>query len=470
MNWDEYVRHSVAATDWIANYHRSIDKQPVRSQATPGDTSKLLPASAPEEGEDFAQILADFEKLVPPGLTNWLHPRFFAYFPANADASSMIAEQLAAGMNAQCMLWQTSPVGTEMELRMVDWLRDLCALPSSWTGSLHDTASSSTLVAVLVARERALDWKGIEHGLAGGPRLRFYGTAHAHASVPKALWIAGIGKDNFVQVGCDAEGSADLQAMCAAIAADRDAGMLPAGIIAVVGSTSTGVSDKLRPLGELAREQGLHYHVDAAWAGAAMICPELRGLIDGAELADSYVFNPHKWLSTNIDCSVLLYSDADAVKRTLSAQPDYLRTRHAQGVTDFSTISLHLGRRFRALKLWFVLRSLGAKGLRCIIRNHIAWAHEAAGMLAADSRFCIVTGPELSLFTFRLTDGGRRSQEDDARTQRLLEIINNDGFTYMTGTETGGRSVIRMQVGSNSATREHVLASVARVTELADRV
>ena len=467
MDWKEYERQSGAVAAWIADYHQNIRDLAVRSAVKPGDISRCLTAQAPEEGEDFDAIMADFARIIPKGLTHWLHPRFFAYFCATADASSMLAEQLAAGLNSQGMLWQTAPAATELEFRMVAWLRDLCGLPTSWTGSLHDSASSSTLIAILVARERALVWHGNENGLASTRQLRFYSSPHAHASVAKALGIAGIGRSNLVPIEGDCRGSIDPEILARKIREDRAAGLLPAGIIATVGATATGLSDRLRPLGELARTCDLYFHVDAAWAGSAMICPENRGLIDGLELADSYVFNPHKWLAVNVDCSVLLVKDLAQVERTLAMTADYLHSPQLEDITDLSNVSLHLGRRFRALKLWFVLRSLGARGLRKMIREHISWATDAAAVLNEDGRLELACPPHLALVCFRIADRGTDSNRTDADTVRLLDKINNDGFTYLSPATVDDRPAIRFAVGANSTTRADVLASVARIRKLA---
>ena len=469
MNTDEYRRWSQAATDWIAAYRSGLREHPVRAQIEPGSILAQLPSSAPEQGEDFSAIFADFEKLVPPGLTHWQHPRFFAYFPANSSMPSVIAEQLTAAIAANCMLWQTSPVGTEMEIRMLEWLRELCGLPS-WQGVIQDSASSGTLAAVLTAREKALDWEGNQQGLSAQPRLRMYYSAHAHSSVPKAVMLAGIGRDNAVAIGLDANGSMDAAKLEAAIAADREAGLLPAAVLATVGATSTGDADDLEQLGAIVQRHKLYGHVDAAWAGAAALCPEHRGLLAGLEQWDSYLFNPHKWLGTNFDLSAHYLKDPAAQIKTFGSQPDYLRTEDRDTPADFSSWTAPLGRRFRALKLWFVLRSYGAEGLRAMLRDHIAWAGEAEQQLASQPGFRICGPRRLSLFLFRHEPEGLDAEGLNAHNARLLQAINDDGFLYLTQTRLGEDYALRFQIGSTTAARDDVLASIKRIVHLAGQV
>ncbi|MBF2734825.1 MAG: aspartate aminotransferase family protein [Betaproteobacteria bacterium AqS2] len=467
MDEAEYRKWAAAAAEWTAAYRAGLREMPVRAQIEPGSVLAQLPAAAPEQGEDFAQIFADFERLVPPALTHWQHPRFFAYFPANATMPSVIAEQLTAAIAANCMLWQTSPAGTEMEIRMLEWLSGLCGLPASWQGVIQDSASSGTLAAVLTARERATGWQGNEAGLAGGPPLRMYYSRHAHASVPKAIMLAGLGRANAVAIDLDADGAMDAGALERAIEADRAAGMKPAGVVATVGATSTGDADGLAATGAVVRRHGLYGHVDAAWAGSAALCPEHRGLLDGLEQWDSYLFNPHKWLGTNFDLCAHYLKDPAAQIRTFGAQPDYLQTAGVEQPADFSSWTAPLGRRFRALKLWFVLRSYGAEGLRTMIRNHVAWAEEAERALAAQPGFAICAPRRLSLFLFRHEPAGLGDAALDEHNARLLEAINDDGFLYLTQTRLAGRYALRLQVGAAAATRDDVLASVERIAEIA---
>lgn len=442
-DWPGFARHAARVADWGARYHQTLSDRPVRAPLTPGATRALLPARPPETGAPMDAILDDLDRVVMPGMTHWQHPRFFAYFPANATPPSMLADFVAAIIAPQCMLWQTAPAATEMEEVMIDWLRQALALPEGWRGVIQDSASSATLAAVLAMRERALDWAGNAQGLSGQPRLRIYASRAAHSSVERAARVAGLGSDNLValpQTG--ALRGIDPAALRAAIAADRAAGFLPAGLVACTGATGCGASDDLAAVLSIARAEGLFTHVDAAWAGAAMICPEWRSLWAGVEQADSVVMNPHKWLGAQFDCTAHFLRDPATLTRTLSMTPEYLKTYGAEGHVDFSDWSVPLGRRFRALKLWFVLRHYGLEGLRGMIRQHIAWAQALHDALAADARFQIVTPPVLSLFTFRLAG------QDDAAQLAYVQRLNDDGRVYLTQTRLDGRIAIRFQAGS----------------------
>jgi len=460
QDWDAFAAHGRELIDWGAAYHRGLRDRPVRAQVAPGQTLATLPQAPPETGEGVAAILADLDRVVMPGLTHWQHPRFFAYFPANAAPPSMLAEIAVAMLAPQCMLWQTSPAATEMETRMMEWLAQGLGVPG-FRGVIQDSASGATLAAMLVMRERALDWAGQRKGLSGQPRLRIYAPAAAHSSVERAAWIAGIGAENLVKLAGGARGGIGAAALKAAIATDRAAGFLPAGVVACVGATGAGESCDLRAVLEVARTEGLYSHVDAAWAGAAMICPELRGLWDGVDLADSVVVNPHKWLGAQFDCAAHFLREPEVLVRTLAIRPDYLLSMGAEGAVDYSEWSIPLGRRFRALKLWFVLRHYGLEGLRAMIRAHIAWAEELAARLAAHPRFEVVTTPVLSLFTFRLR--GR----DDTAQLAFLQQVNEDGRIYLTQTRLEGRVVIRFQVGAFATTGADVQAAFDVLTELA---
>ena len=465
MDHNDLREWSKRAADWAADYHATLRDRPVRAPTRPGAVAAALPDTAPEAAEPMERIFADFARLVPDDMTHWQHPRFFAYFPANSAPASMLAEQLATAISAQCMLWQTSPAATEMEIVMVRWLARALGLPERlWRGVIQDSASSATLSAVLTMRERALAWEGLAKGLSGMPRLRIYASAETHSSVDKAVRLAGIGQDNLVKVPTDASGSMDPGALARTIAADRTAGHVPAGLIACCGGTSTGAMDAIRPLVEVARAQDLYVHVDAAWAGSAMICPEFRPLWDGAEMADSVVFNPHKWLGATFDCSVQFLADPGPQIRTHALRPAYLATDGAEEITNFSEWTIPLGRRFRALKLWFLLRAYGLDGLRARIRDHVAWTAEAAAAIDALPGLSVVTPPRLGLFTFRFSPVG---QDADTATRALLAAINDDGRIYLTPTDIGGEAAIRFSVGQFDCTRDDVATAVAVIAEIA---
>lgn len=461
MDWPTFARWGTYISNWAATYHLTLRDRPVRAQTKPGQIAAQLAAAPPEQGVAMDIIMDDFDRIVMPGMTHWQHPRFFAYFPANAAPPSMLAEFLVTTLAAQCMLWQTSPAATEMETRMIDWLRQAIGLPETFTGVIQDSASSATLAAVLVMRERALDWQGNAKGLTGQSRLRIYCSDEVHSSVDRAIWVAGIGQDNLVRIPTKGPlRSMDPVALTAAITADRAAGLQPAGVIACTGGTGTGACDDIAAIVAVAQAQGLYTHVDAAWAGAAMICPEFRTLWAGIEAADSVVFNPHKWLGAQFDCSAHFIRDPAALVRTLAIQPEYLKTHGADGIINYSEWSVPLGRRFRALKLWFLLRSYGMADLRTRISNHVRWSQALCERLRATPGFTITTDPVLSLFTFR-------HQGDDAHNLDLVARINTDGRIYLTQTRVAGQIVIRFQVGQFDATEADVATAFDVITTLA---
>ncbi|MFC2969066.1 pyridoxal phosphate-dependent decarboxylase family protein [Acidimangrovimonas pyrenivorans] len=459
MDHDDLRDWSKRAADWGHAYHAGLRDRPVRARTKPGEIAAQLPGTAPEEPEDMETVFADFERIVPPGLTHWQHPRFFAYFPANAAPASMLAEQLANTIAAQGMLWQTSPAVTEVEQVMMAWLRDALGLAEHFTGTIHDSATTATLSAVLTMRERALDWAGLRAGLSGAPRLRLYASAETHSSVDKAARIAGIGQENLVKVPTDSTNAMKPGALAGAIRADQAAGHLPIGVVLCAGGTSIGAFDGIADCLAIARAEGLYSHVDAAWAGSAMICPEFRPLWAGVDGADSIVFNPHKWLGAQFDCSVQFLADPTPQVRTLGLRPTYLETIGEEEITNFNEWTVPLGRRFRALKLWFLLRAYGLSGLRQRIRNHVAWSRELCEVIRAMDGVEIVTEPSLSLFTFALTEG-------DAATEALLARINDDGRVYLTQTRAGGRFVIRVQVGQFDCSRDDVMCVAAVLREM----
>jgi aromatic-L-amino-acid decarboxylase len=448
MNHDDLRHWSKRAADWAHDYHANLRDKPVRAPLVPGAIARQLPLSPPEAAEPMETIFADFDRIVPPGLTHWQHPRFFAYFPANASPASMLAEQLANAIAAQGMLWQTSPAVTEIEQVMVDWLRQSLGLPDGFTGTIHDSATTATLSAILTMREQALNWAGLTKGLQGQQRLRIYASDQTHSSVDKAVRIAGIGQENLVKIATDASLSMVPEALTAAIAADHAAGFVPAGVVLCAGGTSVGAFDRMEECIKVAKASDLPVHVDAAWAGSAMICPEFRNLWAGVEGADSIVFNPHKWLGAQFDCAVQFLRDPGPQVKTLGLRPTYLETAGREEVVNFNEWTVPLGRRFRALKLWFTLRAYGLEGLRARIRNHVSWAQDLAVALSKLKGVEIVTQPALSLFTFALAD--------DVATEALLTRINDDGRIYLTQTRHQGRFVIRVQVGQFDCTAQDV--------------
>jgi aromatic-L-amino-acid decarboxylase len=469
MTAEEFREHGHRMIDWIANYHATIEERPVVPRVVPGEIRARLPRSIPESGEDFAAIFADVERWLVPGLVHWQSPNFFAYFPSNGSAPAILGELLSAGLGIQGMLWATSPAATELETHVLDQLADLLALPPAFRstatggGVIQDTASTATLSALLAARERATAGAANRSGCDG--RLVAYASSQAHSSIEKAVRIAGLGSDQLRAIEVDDALAMRPAALAAAIAADRARGQVPCFVCATVGTTSSLALDPLRPIGEICAGENLWLHVDAAMAGTAALCPELRSIHDGLELASSYVTNPHKWMVTTFDCTAFWVADRAALVGALGILPEYLKNAAtASGeVFDYRDWQIQLGRRFRALKLWFVLRTFGADALRALVRRHVALARELAGWIEADARFEIAAPPALNLVCFRL-------RASDEANRRLLESANATGDLYLTHTKLGGRYVLRLCVGQAKTEARHVRAAWRRLRELAAAV
>ncbi len=460
MDWDEFSDWGEKISQWAADYHKNIRDLPVRAQTKPGAITAQLAPTPPEQGEDMDGIMADFERIVMPGITHWQHPRFFAYFPSNAAPPSILADMLIATLSVQCMLWQTSPAATEMEGVMIDWLRQAMGLPDGFTGVIQDSASSATLSAVLTMRERATGWCGNREGLGGMGHLRIYCSEEVHSSIDRAAWVAGIGQNNLIKIGTHGpRHGIDCAELERRIAQDIAAGHRPAGIIGITGGTGIGASDDLEALLKVAKAHDLYTHLDAAWAGSAMLCPEFRAdFWPGVEGFDSIVFNPHKWLGTQFDCSVQFLKDPTQQLNTLKIEPEYLKTS-GDAVTNYSEWTIPLGRRFRALKLWFLIRSYGLENLRNRMRNHIKWAGELCEVLRGKDPFEIVTEPILSLFSFRIPG-------DDAAQQCFVDALNDDGRIYVTQGMHQGRKMIRFNVGHFGCTRDDVMMAADVMAEI----
>ena len=455
-----FRRHAHEVADWIADYFEKIESLPVRSQAAPGDLLAALPARAPEQAESMEQILDDFRQLIPPHMTHWQHPSFFAFFPANSSPPSVLAEMLTAGMAAQCMLWETSPAANELEARMMQWLQGLLGLPGGWRGVIQDSASGATLCAMLAAREKARKNTTVD-------RLAFYTSAEANSSVHKGARIAGFPLDCIRSIPTDERQAMKPRALAQAIEADRAAGLTPACVVITLGTTGTGAMDPLAEIGEICRREGVYLHVDAAWAGSALILPEYRRLLNGVENADSFVFNPHKWMFTNFDCSAHFLKDPESLQQSLSINPVYLQNTADEQITEYRDFGISLGRRFRALKLWFVIRAFGAGGLREKIRSHIEWAGALAREIDTAEDFELVTGPNLALITWRYAPRGASGQALDQLNERLLAAINSDGRLYLTRGSVNGRAVIRFSIGQTRTEERHVQAAWKTIKEIA---
>jgi len=439
--------------DWIADYFENVEKFPVLSTLGPGDIRKNLPAVPPARGEAMAGIFRDFERVIMPGVTHWQHPGWFAYFPANNSPASVLGEFLTAGLGAQCMVWQTSPAAAELEEVVLDWLRQMTGLPEGFSGVIQDTASTATLCALLSARERATGFESNDAGLRAP--LTVYASEEAHSSVDKGVKIAGYGKKNLRRIPTDGRFAVIPEKLEEAMIRDRDAGFVPACVVATVGTTSSGAIDPLRAVGEICRKLGAWFHVDAAWAGTAALLPEKRWILDGVELADSFVFNPHKWMATNFDCSAYFVKDPATLVRTFEIHPEYLKTDVDAKVNNYRDWGIQLGRRFRALKLWFVIRSYGVEGLQAMVREHLRLAALVKDWVDGDSRFELLAPVNLGLVCFRLADGRDESGHDELN-RRLLEQINASGRVFLTHTTLRGKYTLRLVVGQRTTEERHV--------------
>ena len=470
MTPDEFRRYGNAVIERIARYMEDVERYPVLSQAEPGSIRESLPRFPPEEGEAFADILRDIDSIIVPGLTHWQSPNFYAYFPANASGPSILGELSLIG------IWRTgNALGHQSGLHgtgthVLDWLAGLLGLPNAFLSSasgggvIQDSASSSTLTALIAARERASGGAINEYGNVDnhGRKLTVYTSQHAHSSIEKGMKIAGFGRRQLRLISTDDRHSMRAEALEAAITADRDAGATPAMVCATVGTTSSGAVDPVPAIGRICRHENVWLHVDAAHAGSATICPEHRDLIDGLEFADSYTFNPHKWLLTNFDCSCFWVADRDSLTSSLSVLPEYLRNRATEtgAVIDYRDWQVPLGRRFRALKLWFVIRHYGAKGLRAHVRRCVALANWFASQVERSETFQLAAPVSVGLVCFR-------HRESDAFNESLMNRLNRAGALYLTHTKLDGRVVLRLAVGATTTRQEHVAAAWAHIEETA---
>ena len=469
MTPDEFRRHGHAVVDWIADYYARVESFPVLAQVEPGRVRASLPQQAPEHGEPFEAILSDVEKLILPGITHWQSPNFFAYFPSNSSGPAILGELMSAGLAVQGMLWTTSPACTELETHVMDWLVYMLGLPrkflSSETGGgvIQDTASRSTLCALLAARERATQNASGQHGCDG--RLVAYASSQAHSSVAKGMMIAGLGAENLRVIDVDGEFAMRADALARQIGEDRRAGKIPCFVCATVGTTSSNAIDPVRAIGEICNQNGTWLHVDAAMSGAAALCPEFRHFQDGLELADSYCFNPHKWMFTNFDCDAFFVADRKALLNALSILPEYLRNKATESgaVIDYRDWQIPLGRRFRSLKLWFVIRHYGVEGLRHHIRRHVELAHQFADWVSDDTRFELGTPVPLNLVCFRHRAG-------DQFNEALMDRLNRSGHLYLTHTKLGGQFTLRLCVGQTHTEERHVKRAWERIREEAGKL
>jgi aromatic-L-amino-acid/L-tryptophan decarboxylase len=469
MTPDEFRRYGHAVVDWIADYHSRIESFPVLSQVKPGEVRASLPANPPSHGESFDAVLRDVENLILPGITHWQSPNFFAYFPGNASGPGILGDLLSSGLGVQGMLWSTSPACTELETHVLDWLVTMLGLPEKFLSSrsgggvIQDTASSAALCALLAGRERATNYVSNKKGCDG--RIVAYVSTQTHSSLQKAAMIAGIGVDNLRSIAVDENFAMLPDALVRQIETDKRAGLVPCFVCATVGTTSSNAMDPIPEIARVAQQHNLWLHVDAAMSGTAALCPEFRHLQNGVELADSYNFNPHKWMFTNFDCNSFWVADRKALIQTLSILPEYLRNQATESgaVIDYRDWHIQLGRRFRSLKLWLVIRHYGVEGLQHHIRRHVELAQQFASWVRSDQDFELAAPVPLNLVCFRHKAG-------DAANQSIMDRLNRSGDLFLTHTKLNGQLTLRLCVGQTNTQARHVERAWKRIREEAEKL
>jgi aromatic-L-amino-acid decarboxylase len=460
MTNQEFRTYAHELVDWMADYLQEVEHFPVRSTVAPGDIIGRIPLHPPSGGEPFGTIFADFRNTIVPGMTHWQHPSFFAYFPANNSPPSILAEMLTATMGAQCMSWATSPAATELEERMMQWLGEMTGLPPSFTGVIQDTASTATLCAILTARERKTEFRVNAEGFSRERRFTVYASTETHSSIERAVKIAGLGAAALRKLPVDERFAMVPEELERAIARDLALGFEPLCAVATIGTTGSTAIDPLKRLGEICSRHGIWLHVDAAYAGTALLLPEKRWMIEGIEFADSFVFNPHKWMFTNFDCSAYFARDAESLVRTFAILPEYLKTPEQDRVHNYRDWGIQLGRRFRALKLWFVIRSFGVEGLRERIRSHLAFAQSFSRNVGEAPDFELLAPVPLAAVCFRYHPAGTDDGTTlDTMNSALLDALNKSGRLFITHTRLNGRFALRLVASQTNVTQQHVDAA-----------
>lgn len=441
----------------MADYFEQVEEYPVKPDLKPGDILEQLPGSAPERAESFEDIFQDFKNIIIPGMTHWESPKFMAYFPANKSYPSVLAEMLTATLGAQCMSWVTSPAATELEERVMEWLGDMIGLPESFTGVIQDTASTATLTALLMAREQVTNFQVNERGFSGEQQYTAYCSSETHSSIEKDVKIAGFGRKNLRKVVVDEHYALDPENLEVLIRKDLEAGYKPACVIATLGTTGSTAIDPLQEIADICSRYEIFLHVDAAFAGTALLLPEMRDMIEGIEQVDAFVFNPHKWMFTNFDCSAFYVKDEALLVKTFEITPEYLKTPEDQRVKNYRDWGIPLGRRFRALKLWFVIREFGVEGLRSKIRHHLSLAQSQKSVIENDPDFELLAPVPLNTLCFRFHPRHISDEKKlDELNEQLLERINRTGKVFMTHTKLSGRYTIRMVIGNTNVVQRHV--------------
>jgi len=469
MTPEQFRKEGKKVIDWIADYYENIEKFPVLSQVRPGDIKSSLPEHPPLKGENIDDMMQDIDELIMPGITHWQSPNFFAYFNANTSLPSILGDMVSSGLGVQGMIWATSPAATELETRVLDWLAEMTGMPavykstSSGGGVIQDTASTSSLTALIAARERATNFQSNDKGVR--EKLVAYISTQTHSSVEKGVKIAGIGKDNLRLIGVDEKFAMRAELLERQIEIDRKEGYIPFFVCGTVGSTSSTAIDPIRKIGEICKKEKCWFHIDAAALGTAMVCPEFRHFIDGVELADSYSFNPHKWMFTNFDCNVFWVAKREELINTFSILPEYLRNKATESgeVFDYRDWHIQLGRRFRALKLWFVIRHYGVEGLQYHVRKHIEIAQKFKNWVKKSADFDVVVEPPMNLVCFRHKAG-------DDLNLKLMNTINDSGKIYFTHTKLNGQVVLRINIGQTHIEERHVLKAWKLIRKTANKL
>ena len=471
MDSNTFRRHAYQFVDWMADYMDQVENYPVKSQVQPGEIYAQIPTKLPDTGVSIDTIFQDFQDKIIPGITHWQSPNYYAYFPANVSPPSILAEMLMSTMGAQCMKWETSPAAAELEERVMEWLRDAMGIPTSWEGVIQDTASTATLAALLCARERHSNYQVNEKGFAGFTNYRVYCSTETHSSIEKGVKIAGLGKKNLVKIAVDDDMAMRPDLLKKAIEEDIASGYHPLSIVVAIGTTGTTAIDPLDAIGDIAEEHNIWLHVDAAYAGSALLLPEFHWMIKGIEKADSFVFNPHKWLLTNFDCTAYFVKDTQALVNTFAILPEYLKTRTDGQVNNYCDWGVPLGRRFRALKLWFVLRYYGLEGLQEILRAHMEMASWLEEQVREAPDFELLSPRSLNLVCFHY----KPAHLDDISTinrinEQLLHQLNDSGKIFLTHTKIRGVYTLRIVIGQTTVQQRHIETAWGLLQETARKL
>lgn len=463
LKHENFKKDAAEVIEWVDQYFQKLESFPVKSQVKPNDIYSQIPPTPPTGEEGMSDIIHDLDKIIVPGITHWQHPNFHAYFPGNSSLESLFAEFITSAIGAQCMIWDTSPAAAELEQRVVEWLRDTMGIPDDFEGVIQDTASTATLSAILTAREVTTNFKSNDEGVPNN--LRVYCSAETHSSIDKAVAISGIGKNNLIKIATDDQLRMAPDKLENQIKSDIQNGYQPCCVVVAIGTTGTVAVDPLKEIARIADKYNVWVHVDAAFAGTALVLPEYHWMIEGIELADSFVFNPHKWMFTNFDCSIYYVKRADLLIKTFEVLPEYLKTKTRGEVNDYRDWGIPLGRRFRALKLWFVIRSFGITGIQETLRKHIELNEYFANAINSDSNFELILKPFLNFTCFRYKpDNISNLEELNLVNEKLLDAINTNGKMFLSHTKVKGVYAFRMVIGQTYIEKKHVDVAIEEIS------